>query len=65
MTLSSRRRLLAALSLLGLALAAPARAQSWPQKPVRFIVPQTPGGATDVFARHFGQRLSEKWGQPS
>ena len=64
MTLSSRRRLLAALSLLGLALAAPVAAQSWPQKPVRFIVPQTPGGATDVFARHFGQRLSEKWGQP-
>lgn len=27
-------------------------------------MPQAPGGATDVFARAVGQRLSEKWGQP-
>ena len=31
---------------------------------VKLIVPQAPGGATDVFARAVGQRLSEKWGQP-
>jgi tripartite-type tricarboxylate transporter receptor subunit TctC len=28
------------------------------------VVPQTPGGATDVFARKIGQLLSERWGQP-
>jgi tripartite-type tricarboxylate transporter receptor subunit TctC len=31
---------------------------------VKLIVPQTPSGATDVFARKIGQLLSEKWGQP-
>ena len=31
---------------------------------MKLIVPQTPGGATDVFARKIGQLLSEKWGQP-
>src|ERR1700742_645929 len=44
--------------------AAPAAAQPYPNKVVKLIVPQTPGGATDVFARKVGQMLSEKWGQP-
>jgi tripartite-type tricarboxylate transporter receptor subunit TctC len=39
-------------------------AQQFPAKVVKLIVPQTPGGATDVFARKIGQLLSEKWGQP-
>ncbi len=47
----------------GFALAAIAQAQSWPQKPVRFIVPFPPGGATDISARLVGQKLSEMWGQ--
>ena len=41
-----------------------AGAQAFPSKPVRFVVPQAPGGTTDVFARYIGQRLSNKWGQP-
>jgi tripartite-type tricarboxylate transporter receptor subunit TctC len=41
-----------------------ATAQPFPTKVVKLIVPQTPGGATDVFARKIGQMLSEKWGQP-
>jgi tripartite-type tricarboxylate transporter receptor subunit TctC len=49
--------------LAGLALATAAQAQSWPQKPVRFIVPFPPGGATDISARMVGQELSEMWGQ--
>jgi tripartite-type tricarboxylate transporter receptor subunit TctC len=44
--------------------AAGAFAQAFPSKPVRIIVPQTPGGASDALARVIGQKLSERWGQP-
>ncbi len=42
--------------------ALPAGAQDYPARLVRFLVPQAPGGATDVFARAVGQRLSARWG---
>src|SRR5881227_3294829 len=41
-----------------------ASAEQFPSRTVKFVVPQTPGGATDVFARKFAQVLSEKWGHP-
>jgi tripartite-type tricarboxylate transporter receptor subunit TctC len=46
------------------AVALPASAQTYPDKPVRFVVPYAAGGNTDVLARLIGQRLSEKLGQP-
>ncbi|CDS52205.1 putative exported protein [Polaromonas sp. CG9_12] len=43
----------------------PAMAQErWPAKPVRLVVPFSPGGSTDVVARMIGQKLSVLWGQP-
>jgi len=39
-------------------------AQSYPIRPVRWIVASSPGGVTDIVARVVGQRLSERLGQP-
>lgn len=41
-----------------------AHAQSYPERPVKFIVPYPAGGGIDVLARTLGQRLAERWGQP-
>ena len=51
---------------LALALVAPllASAADFPTKPIRFIVPYTAGGTTDLVARTVGQRVGEKLGQP-
>jgi tripartite-type tricarboxylate transporter receptor subunit TctC len=61
------RKLLAALGLaaLGLVLAAaPAHAQSYPDKPVKVIVPFPPGGGGDVLARLVLMRVGKELGQP-
>src|SRR5260370_14620054 len=41
-----------------------ARAQAYPSRPVRVIVPFTPAGDTDLVARLMGQWLSDRLGQP-
>jgi tripartite-type tricarboxylate transporter receptor subunit TctC len=43
---------------------APDGAQAFPNRPVKLIVPFPPGGPTDLMARVYGQKLSERWGQP-
>ena len=54
---------IATLALLT-ALAAPALATDYPNKPVKWIVPYPPAGTTDVLARIVAQWLTEKLGQP-
>ncbi len=54
-------RILSAALLLSAAL--PVIAQTYPNRPVRIIVPFPPGGATDIVARVIGQKLNDTWGQ--
>jgi tripartite-type tricarboxylate transporter receptor subunit TctC len=54
----------AAAAMSVIASAALAQAASYPSKPIRMIVPFTPGSATDVMGRLVAERLSAAWGQP-
>jgi tripartite-type tricarboxylate transporter receptor subunit TctC len=58
----ARRSLLA--SGAALALPAAARAQSWPTRPVRFVIPFAAGGPVEVPARLLADRLGAALGQP-
>ncbi len=60
----NRRTLLAAAGGSLLAPRLRAQAASWPTRPVKLIVPFTPGGSNDVLGRIVGQKLSDYWGQP-
>ena len=52
-----------AVVTLASALPGAAHAQSYPVKPVRFVVPYAPGGTSDILSRLISQKLSEKWSQ--
>jgi tripartite-type tricarboxylate transporter receptor subunit TctC len=65
MTIARRRllQLAAGIAILPVA-ASTVRAESYPARPIRVIVPQAAGGAADISARLIGQWLSERLGQP-
>ncbi len=70
MTKNTTRRTLmsglltASVALLGATAVAPALAQGFPNKPIKFVVPFPPGSATDTSARYFAKKLSEMTSQP-
>ena len=53
--------LLTGLVLAGLTIAA--NAEDYPSKPIRLLVPYSPGGTTDVLGRILGQKFKENWGE--
>jgi tripartite-type tricarboxylate transporter receptor subunit TctC len=57
---SLRTMLVAAIA----AFAGAAGAQTYPNKPIRIIVPFTAGGTSDILARALGPHISAAWGQP-
>jgi tripartite-type tricarboxylate transporter receptor subunit TctC len=61
-------RLIKAIAAVALVAGAPspasAQSDTWPSKPIKFIVPFAPGGGADVVARLVGAKLADALGQP-
>jgi len=47
----------------GVSTRAWSQAQSWPERPVKLILPYAPGGATDLIGRPWADKLSQAFGQ--
>src|ERR1039458_5721192 len=58
------KRWLCAIALLLMSFGTQAWAQSWPTKPIRAIVPYSPGSATDLIPRTIFAKVQEQLGQP-
>jgi tripartite-type tricarboxylate transporter receptor subunit TctC len=58
------RRQIIGLAAAAMSLPTLAQTSSFPQRPVRIVVPYTTGGSNDVIARLLAQQLQEAWGQP-
>lgn len=63
--ISRRQWLAGAVTVAGTAALGtrPARAQAYPQRPVRLIVPYAPGGGTDIFSRLLAAQIEKEFGQ--
>src|SRR6202048_3690104 len=57
------RWIVSAVIALMVVVAAPARAQTYPTKPIHVLVPYAPGGIADIASRIVGAKLTEAWGQ--
>jgi tripartite-type tricarboxylate transporter receptor subunit TctC len=66
MKISRRRALATALLAVPAFIAGRTRAQtqSWPQRPVKFVIPFGPGAGADIGARLIQEKLSTRWGKP-
>ena len=58
------KRIARLLAVVVFALATSVFAQTWPAKPIKWIVPFAPGGTTDILARTIGEKLTAALGQP-
>jgi tripartite-type tricarboxylate transporter receptor subunit TctC len=58
-----RRIIMGCAAFAALALLGTAQADTWPDKPIRFVVPYTPGGGTDTVTRHIAEKITQetKW----
>ena len=61
--MNNRRKLVIALGAVALTAPLAAAQQTYPNKPIRFIVHFPPGGGADIAARVIAQKLTESWGQ--
>jgi tripartite-type tricarboxylate transporter receptor subunit TctC len=60
----SKCHLAASVICLAGAFSGGASASDFPSRPVRIVVPSTPGGALDILSRMLAQKLPQRWGQP-
>ena len=58
------KRIALAIGLAAFAFCTASFAQTWPAKPIKWIVPFAPGGTTDILARTIGEKLTVALGQP-
>src|SRR6266404_6135969 len=56
--------LVAAMTAAAMAAPSPAKAQAWPNKPIRVITANSAGGTSDIFVRALGDELQKRLGQP-
>ena len=58
-----KKKLLAACAVIGALIAGAAQAQTYPNKPIRLLVPFAPGGSSDIVSRSFAAEMAKTLGQ--